>query len=107
MSISITPLSPERLGITGDLVAELRIPYDPDEDRFHLAMSDGTLVAGEYDPEIDRFHFRMEMDGAGIARIEGETIMVERTPEWVTVGFYQADGLVSRDPPALPLFDTV
>ena len=71
MSITITPLSPERLGITGGVEMELRVPFDGDEDRFHLAISDGTLIAGEYDPEGDHFHYQVEIEGAGITRIAG------------------------------------
>lgn len=77
------PLPPERLGITGDVEMELRVPFDGDEDRFHLAISDGTLIAGEYDPEDDRFHYQIEIEGAGITRIAGDTVTVDWQPEWV------------------------
>ena len=89
MSITTAPLSPERLSITGDVEMELRIPFDSDEDRFHLAISDGTLIAGEYDADDDRFHYQVEIEGAGITRIAGDTVTVEWRPEWVTIGVYQ------------------
>jgi hypothetical protein len=105
MSINITPLSPERLGITGDLETELRIPYDPDEDRFHLAVSDGTLIAGEYDAEADRFHYRVEIEGAGIVRIADGAIDLDWRPEWVTICTYQAGAAPARPVRPLPLFE--
>jgi hypothetical protein len=88
-SVTITPLSPERLGITGDVELELRVPFDGDEYRFHLAISDGTLIAGEYGPEDDRFHYQVEIESAGITRIAGDTVTVDWPPEWVTIGVYQ------------------
>ncbi|WP_174278384.1 hypothetical protein [Sphingomonas bacterium] len=104
MSITITPLSPERLGVTGDIEMELRIPFDSDEDRFHLAISDGTLIAGEYDSEEDRFRYRVEIEGAGIARITGDSVTLDWKPEWVTIGIYQPAPSRSLQP--LPLFET-
>lgn len=104
MSISIAPLSPERLGITGDLETELRIPFDPDEDHFHLAVSDGTLIAGKYDAEDDRFHYQIEIEGAGITRIAGDIVTVDWRPEWVTIGVYQPVPVRAIEP--LPLFKT-
>ena len=92
MSITITPLSPERLGITGDVEMELRVPFDGDEDRFHLAISDGTLIAGEYDPDDDRFHYQVEIEGAAITRIAGDTVTVDWRPEWVTIGVRRPRG---------------
>ena len=104
MSITITPLSPERLGITGDVEMELRVPFDGDEDRFHLAISDGTLIAGEYDPEGDHFHYQVEIEGAGITRIAGDTVTVDWRPEWVTIGVYQP--VTARGVEPLPLFES-
>lgn len=46
MGVVITPLSPERLRVVGDIQTELPVPFD-NEDRFHSAFSDGTLVANE------------------------------------------------------------
>lgn len=105
MSINITPLSAERLGVTGDLETELRIPYDPDEDRFHLAVSDGTLIAGEYDAERDRFNYRVEVEGAGIVRIADGAIRLDWRPEWVTVSPYQAGAAPIRAVQPMPLFE--
>lgn len=104
MSIIITPLCPERLSITGDVEMELRVPYDGDEDRFHLAISDGTLIAGEYDPEGDHFHYQVEIEGAGITRIAGDTVTVDWRPEWVTIGVYQPVPTRGLEP--LPLFES-
>lgn len=42
----ITPLSPERLRVVGDIQTELPVQFD-NEDRFHSAFSDGTLVTSE------------------------------------------------------------
>ena len=102
MSITITPVSPERLRVTGDVEMELRVPFDGDEDRFHLAISDGTLIAGEYDPEDDRFHYQVEVEGAGITRIAGNAVIVEWRPEWVTIAVYQP--VPPRAIELLPLF---
>lgn len=104
MSITITPISPERLGITGDVEMELPVPFDGDEDRFHLAISDGTLIAGEYDPEDDRFHYQVEIESAGITRIAGDTVTVDWRPEWVTIGVYRPVPARAIEP--LPLFET-
>lgn len=79
MTITITPLSPERLSITGDVEMELCIPFDGDEDRFHLAISDGTLIAGD-------------------------TVTVDWRPEWVTIGVYQPVPARAIEP--LPLFES-
>ena len=102
MSITITPVSPERLRVTGDVEMDLRVPFDGDEDRFHLAISDGTLIAGEYDPEDDRFHYQVEVEGAGITRIAGNAVIVEWRPEWVTIAVYQP--VPPRAIELLPLF---
>ena len=102
MSITITPVSPERLRVTGDVEMELRVPFDSDEDRFHLAISDGTLITGEYDPEDDRFHYQVEVEGAGITRIAGNAVVVDWRPEWVTIGVYQPVPARAIEP--LPLF---
>lgn len=91
MSITITPLSPERLGVAGDITMKLRVPFDPDEDRFHLAFSDGTLIAGEYDPEQERFRYLVEIEGAGIARVAGEVLMLDWQAEWVTIAIYRTE----------------
>lgn len=106
MSITITPLSPERLGVAGDIEMELRIPYDSDEDRFHLAVSDGTLIAGEYDPDADRFHYQVEIEGAGITRIVDEAITLDWRPEWLTIAVYQPGAAPAPKPMPLPLFET-
>lgn len=103
MSITISPLSPERLGIAGDIEMELRVPFDSAEDRFHLAISDGTLIAGEYDPEEDRFHYQVEIEGAAIVRLVGDTLVVDWRPEWVSIGVYQA--APARAVAPLPLFE--
>lgn len=105
MSIIITPLSRERLGVAGDVEMELPIPFDTDEDRFHLAISDGTLIAGEYDAEDDRFHYRVEIEGAGITRIAGDTVMMDWRPEWVTIAVYQPGAVPVRDLAPMPLFE--
>jgi len=102
MSITITPVSPERLRVTGYVEMELRVPFDGDEDRFHVAISDGTLIAGEYDPEDDRFHYQVEVEGAGITRIAGNAVIVDWRPEWVTIGVYQPVPVRAIEP--LPLF---
>lgn len=107
MSITITPLSPERLAVTGDMELELRIPFDADEDRFHLAISDGTLIAGEYDAEEDRFHYQVEIEGAGITRIDGETVTLDWRPEWATIAVYRPDAIPARAVEPLPLFEPV
>lgn len=105
MSITITPLSPERLGVTGDVETELRIPFDADEDRFHLAISDGTLIAGEYDPEGDRFFYKVEVEGAAITSITGDAVTIDWQPDWVTIGVYQSLAVPSPRLNPLPLFD--
>lgn len=105
MSIIITPLSPERLGVTGNMKTELRIPFDADEDRFHLAVSDGTLLVGHYEPEDDRFHFQVEIEGAGIVRIAGETVTLDWQAEWVTIAVYQPVATAVRDIAPPPLFE--
>lgn len=107
MSITITPLSPERLGVTGDFEMELRIPFDGDEDRFHLASSDGTLIAGEYDPEGDRFHYQVEIEGAGFTRITDDTITLDWRPEWLTIAVYQPGAVPTPKTMPLPLFEAV
>ena len=83
---------------------ELRVPFDGDEDRFHLAISDGTLIAGEYDPEGDPFHYQVEIESAGITRIAGDTVTVDWRPEWVTIGVYQPVPARAIEP--LPLFES-
>lgn len=105
MSITIVPLAPDRLRVAGDLDAELRVPFDGDEDRFHVAVSDGTLIAGEYDPELGRFHYQVESEGAGITRIEGETVTIDWRPDWVTIALYRADAAPLRGIEPLPLFE--
>lgn len=105
MSITITPLSPERLGVAGYMQMELRIPFDADEDRFHLAISDGTLIVGEYNPEHDRFHYQVEIEGAGLVRIAGETVTLDWRPEWVTIAVYRPDATPVREVEPLPLFE--
>ena len=105
MSITITPLSPERLRITGDVGMELRVPFDSDEDHFHLAISDGTLIAGEYDPEDASFHYQVEIEGADITRFTGNAVIVDWRPEWVTIGVYQTVPPRAIEP--LPLFGSV
>ncbi len=107
MSITIVPLSPERLRVTGDVESELRVPFDGDEDRFHIAVSDGTLIAGEHDPEDDRFHYQVEIEGAGITRIDGETVTIDWRPEWVTIALFRADAAPPRSIEPLPLFELV
>lgn len=107
MSIIITPLSPERLAVTGDVQLELRIPFDADEDRFHLAISDGTLIAGEYDAEEDRFRYQVEIEGAGITRVDGERVTLDWRPEWVTIAVYRPDTTPARALAPLPLFELV
>ena len=105
MSIVISPLSPERLGVTGDIQMVLRVPFDADEDRFHLAFSDGTLIAGEHDPEDGRFQFLVEIDGAGIIRIDGEEVTLEWRPDWVTIALYRPDATARHEAGPLPLFE--
>lgn len=105
MSITITPLSPERLAVTGDMESELRIPFDADEDRFHLGVSDGTLIAGEYDPGEGRFHYQVEIEGAGVTRIDGEVVTLDWRPEWVTIAVYRPDATPVRTAEPLPLFE--
>lgn len=104
MSITITPLSPERLSVTGDVEMELRVPFDGDEDRFHVAISDGTLIAGEYAPDDDRFNYQVEIEGAGITRIAGDTVTLDWRPEWVTIAVYQPAAVPVRRMEPLPLF---
>ena len=105
MSIVISPLSPERLGVTGDIQAVLQIPFDADEDRFHVAFSNGTLIAGEYDPEDGRFQFLVEIYGAGIVRIAGEELTLEWRPDWVTIALYRHDATAMHEAGPLPLFE--
>lgn len=105
MSITIAPVSPERLRVTGDVETEFRVPFDGDEHRFHIAVSDGTLIAGEYDPEDGRFHYQIEIEGAGITRIVGETVTIEWQPDWVTIALYRADAVPPRLVEPLPLFE--
>lgn len=105
MSITITPLSPERLGVTGDMEMELRVLFDANEDCFHLAVSDGTLIAGEYDPDDDRFHYQVEIEGAGITRIAGDAVTLDWRPEWMTIAVYRPDAAPVREVEPLPLFE--
>lgn len=105
MSICIAPLSPVRLGVRGDMEMDLRIPYDPDEDRFLLALSDGTLIVGKYDPEDDCFRYRSEATGAGLVRIEGEVITIEWQLEWVAISLYEADAAPTYDASPMSVFD--
>ena len=99
------PAVPRVLGVTGDVTTELRVPFDRDEDRFHLAISDGTLIVGEYDPEDDRFRYQVEIEGAGITRFAGDTVTVDWRPEWVTIGVYQPVPARTIEPQ--PLFETI
>ena len=105
MSIVISPLSPERLGVTGDIQVELPVPFDAGEDRFHLAFSDGTLIANKYDLEGGRFHFLVEIDGAGFVRIADEQVTLDWRPDWVTIALYRPDAAVRREAGPLPLFE--
>lgn len=103
MSIIITPISPERLAVSGDIVTELAVPFHPDKDRFHLAFSDGSLIAGEYDPEENRFHYQVEVEGSGIARVCDQELALEWRAEWVTIAVYQPTPI--RAPTPMPLFE--
>lgn len=107
MSITITPHSSKRLSVAGDIEMELRIPYDAGEDRFHLAVSDGTLIAVEYDPEDDRFHYQVEIEGAGITRIVDDTITLDWRPEWLTIAVYQPGAVPTPKTMPLPLFEAI
>ncbi len=107
MSITISPLSPERLAVAGDVEMELCIPYDGNEDRFHLAVSDGTLIAGEYDPEAHRFHYQVEIEGAGITRIVDDILTLDWRPEWVTIAVYQPNAVPTPKPLPMPLFEAI
>lgn len=61
------PAFPRRIGVTGDVGMKLCVPFDGNEDHFHLAISDGALIAGEYDTEDrgrrDHAHRRRHGDG--------------------------------------------
>ena len=105
MSITITPLSAERLAVTGDVETTLRVPFDADEDRFHLAFSDGTLIAGDYDPERGRFHYLVEVEGAGFARVGEGVLTLEWRVEWLTIATYRPGMLPVRVTEPLPLFE--
>lgn len=88
MSITITPFSPRAIGYYRGR-RELHVPVDSHEDRFHLAISDGTLITGGYAPEDDRFNYQVEVERANITRIAGNAMIVDWRPEWVTIGVYQ------------------
>ena len=105
MPVTIKPLSAECLLVTGDITAELPIPFAPDEDRFHLAFSDGTLIAGEYEPEDDAFQYVVETEGAGIVRQDGGALSLDWRVEWVTIGTYNAGARTAAEPGPMPLFN--
>lgn len=105
MCIIITPVAAERLAVSGDFETELAIPFESDEDRFHLAFSDGTLIAGEHDPDDDTFHYQVEVEGAGMARIDGAMVSLDCRAEWLTIATYRADAVPVRPVEPLPLFE--
>lgn len=107
MSITIKGQPGERVGVTGDIVTTLRVPFDEVEERFLLAASDGTLIEGRLDAEEGQYDFRVVVDGAGITRVGRGELTLHWQVEWVTIAPFGDGALVERGVEPLPLFENM
>lgn len=104
MGVKIEPI-PEscRLRVSGDVETVIAVPYD-DDDRFMVALSEGTLLVGSYD-ELLRCQFDVARYGAGFVRFEQGAAMIDwRGIEWATVSCYDPNVVEPPQPQPMPLF---
>ncbi|UXC91103.1 hypothetical protein EGM87_01010 [Sphingobium sp. RSMS] len=103
MGVRIEPIpNSVRVRISGDVETTLSVPYE-DDDRFLVALSDGTLLVGSYDEDL-RCKFDVARDGAGIVRFEGEAAFVDWRVEWATISVYDANVVELSELTPMPLF---
>jgi hypothetical protein len=103
MGVRIEPIpNSVRVRITGDIETTLSVPFE-DDDRFLVALSDGTLLVGSYDDDL-RCKFDIARDGAGFVRFESGAALVDWRVEWATIGIYDANVVELPDPKPMPLF---
>ncbi len=110
MGVLICGEDRERLKVTGDIEAELRVP--PDEEgtgRYWLTFSDGTLIEAAYGADDD-CRFAVTEEGAGITHIrrepQGDVLRLDWRVDWVTVAAAangaRASGNLGEPMPVLP-----
>ncbi|WP_380802257.1 hypothetical protein [Sphingobium tyrosinilyticum] len=103
MGVRIEPIpNSVRVQISGDVETTLSVPYE-DDDRFLVALSDGTLLVGSYDEEL-RCKFDVARNGAGIVRFENGAALVDWRMEWATIGVYDANVVEPPSIKPMPLF---
>lgn len=105
MSIAMTGKPGQRVAVAGDITTMLCVPHHEVEERFLLAVSDGSLIEGRLEAEEDRFEFRVVVDGAGISRVGDGELTLDWAVEWVTIAAYDAGALMERGVAPLPLFE--
>ncbi|WP_397586625.1 hypothetical protein [Sphingobium fuliginis] len=106
MAVLIRPIPDSvRLSVTGDIETILTVPYE-DDDRFLIALSDGTLLLGCYDDKLE-CRWDIAREGAGMVHFTGNGVRVEWRLEWATVSIYDPNVAEPPLPQALPLFPTL
>lgn len=106
MSVLIRPIPDSvRLSVTGDIDTVLIVPYE-DDDRFMVALSDGTLLMGCYNEKLE-CSWDVAREGAGIVHFTSEGIRVDWHVEWAAASIYDPNVAEPPMPQALPLFPTL
>ena len=95
----------KRITISGDVTASLKIPLMGVEDRFWIALSDGSRILATPDM-TGAYAFQLVDEGAAIVHIDGNRIDVEWRVDWVVLSaFYDAVRRPPNEMSPLPLFD--
>ena len=106
MSVLIRPIPDSvRLSVTGDIETMLTVPYE-DDDRFMVALSDGTLLLGSYNDKLE-CRWEVAREGAGIVQFTSEGVRVDWRVEWAAASIYDPNVAEPPMPDALPLFPTL
>ena len=101
VTIEAIPETP-RLRVSGDVETVLRVPFE-DNDRFMIALSDGTLLVGSYDENLC-CRFDVAKDGAGFVRFGQGRARVDFDISWAVVTAYDPHVVERPEPAELPLF---
>lgn len=105
MAIIMKADTHKRMVVSGDLIASLKMPLVGVEDRFWIALSDGSRILATPDM-TGAYAFQLVDEGAAIVHIDGNRIDVEWGVDWVALSaFYDAVRRPPNEMAPLPLFD--
>jgi hypothetical protein len=106
MAVLIRPIPDSvRLSVPGDIDTVLVVPYE-DDDRFMVALSEGTLLLGSYNEKLE-CRWDVAREGAGIVHFTSEGVRVDWRVEWAAASVYDPNVAEPPIPDALPLFPTL